>query len=109
MGISFERRGSTAIVYLRGELDQHCAGELRKNIDKKVKAEKGISTLVLDLGGVSFMDSSGIGLILGRYKLMGALGGELVLTNAEKQVDKLLKLSGVYSLLDKRRREKKNG
>ena len=54
------------------------------------------------------MDSSGIGVILGRYKLIRKLGGELAIANAQPSVEKLLKLSGVYALLDAKRREKAN-
>lgn len=106
MQITFKKRGSTLTARLEGELDQHCASELRSAIDTAVRSEGNIEILLLDLGRVSFMDSSGIGVILGRYKLMRKLGGELAISNAQPQVEKLLKLSGVYALLDAKRREK---
>ena len=108
MQITFKKRGSTLTARLEGELDQHCASELRSAIDTAVKSEGNVKTLLLDLGRVSFMDSSGIGVILGRYKLMRKLGGELAIANAQPSVEKLLKLSGVYALLDAKRREKAN-
>ena len=109
MNIAFETKGSALTVHLEGELDQHCASALRSKIDKKVRSEKGIKLLILELGGISFMDSSGIGVILGRYKLMRDMGGELMITNATRETEKLLKLSGVYSLLDTKRRGRANG
>jgi stage II sporulation protein AA (anti-sigma F factor antagonist) len=109
MYVSFNKTGSTLTVHLDGELDQHCACELRKTIDAKVTADGGIKTLLMDLGKIGFMDSSGIGVILGRYRLMRDRGGELMITNVQPAVHKLLKLSGVYSLLDKNRKGKANG
>ncbi|MBR5948648.1 MAG: anti-sigma factor antagonist [Clostridia bacterium] len=109
MKISFKRKGSLLTVQLDGELDQHCAGEIRCAIDARIKSESRIKTLLIDLEKVSFMDSSGIGVILGRYRLMRDLGGELNITNAQKTVEKLLRLSGVYSLLDMKRRGRANG
>ena len=109
MDIAFEKRESTLFVYLKGEVDQHSAGMLRKKIDSKVAAAPNISTLLIDLSGVSFMDSSGIGVLLGRSNLMQKTGGELVITNAQRSVEKLLKLSGVYALLEQRRRNRRNG
>lgn len=109
MEIGFENRGEMLTVSLKGELDQHSAAAFRKTIDDRVLSESRINTLMLDLKGVGFMDSSGIGLILGRYKLMRNRGGKLLVSNASKSVEKLLKLSGVYSLLESGNRRKHNG
>lgn len=98
MKASFEKKGETLTVRLDGELDQHCAAALRKAIDDRVLSESGVRCLIFDMKRVGFMDSSGIGLILGRYKLMRDRGGKLNLKNT-RSVDKLLKLSGVKSLL----------
>ena len=68
MDVKFEKQDRTLTVFLRGEIDHHAAGGLREQIDGAV-VSGGIVCLVLDFSEVSFMDSSGVGLILGRYTM----------------------------------------
>ena len=63
------------MVKLYGEIDQHCVSEIRDDIDRQI-AIRNINSLIVDLGGVEFMDSSGIGMIMGRYKNMVSRGGK---------------------------------
>lgn len=109
MKISFECTRETLTAHLNGELDQHSAGDVRKAVEAELKQHRTIKLLVLELSGVGFMDSSGIGLILGRYRQMRDAGGKLTITNAQPQVEKLLKLSGIIALLEKQRRGRANG
>lgn len=81
-----------------GELDHHSAAEIKDQVDTRIISE-GISTLVFDLSGLTFMDSSGIGVIIGRYKLMTSLGGQVYIISANKNVDKLLMLSGIPDII----------
>lgn len=81
-----------------GELDHHCSAEIKEQIDNRIISE-GISTLVFDLSALSFMDSSGIGVIIGRYKLMKSLGGQVYIVSSNKTVDKLLLLSGIPDII----------
>ena len=99
MDIQTEYIGTTLIVKLKGEIDQSCAARLRIEIDRKIQ-ENHIKNLVLDFGNVSFMDSSGIGVILGRYKQIKALGGKTMIIRPQPQVDKVLELSGLKKLMD---------
>ena len=99
MDIQTEYIGTTLIVELKGEIDQSCAARLRIEIDRKIQ-ENHIKNLVLDFGKVSFMDSSGIGVILGRYKQIKALGGKTMIIRPQPQVDKVLELSGLKKLMD---------
>lgn len=99
MDIQTEYIGTTLIVKLKGEIDQSCAARLRIEIDRKIQ-ENHIKNLVLDFGKVSFMDSSGIGVILGRYKQIKALGGKTMIIRPQPQVDKVLELSGLKKLMD---------
>lgn len=99
MDIQTEYIGTTLIVKLKGEIDQSCATRLRIEIDRKIQ-ENHIKNLVLDFGKVSFMDSSGIGVILGRYKQIKALGGKTMIIRPQPQVDKVLELSGLKKLMD---------
>ena len=73
-----EQIGGALVVKLYGEIDQHCVSEIRDDIDRQI-AIRNINSLIVDLGGVEFMDSSGIGMIMGRYKNMVSRGGKMML------------------------------
>ena len=89
--------GEVVTAYLDGEIDHHTASVMRNEIDAAV--EKNIPTmLVLDFRDVSFMDSSGIGLVMGRYKVLKPLGAELHVTNTSPQIGKVMKLAGLDRL-----------
>lgn len=85
------------IAKLHGEIDHHRAPSIRKKIDAKAEALRP-SELHLDFSGVSFMDSSGIGLIMGRYRQMLLTGGKLKVINIPQNLEKIIKLSGIDSL-----------
>ena len=95
-----EQIGGALVVKLYGEIDQHCVSEIRDDIDRQI-AIRNINSLIVDLGGVEFMDSSGIGMIMGRYKNMVSRGGKMMLVRPQPQVDKVLELSGIKKLLEK--------
>ena len=82
---------------LSGEIDHHSAAQMREKIDESV-IQSGAKTLVLDFSLVTFMDSSGIGLVMGRFRLMQENGGELVLQNLPAPLRKVMKLAGLDKL-----------
>lgn len=82
---------------LCGEIDHHSAAEMREKIDAAI-AENQPSLLVLDFKNVQFMDSSGIGLVMGRYKAVSAVGGELTIVNTSPHIRKVLRLAGMERL-----------
>ena len=82
---------------LSGELDHHSAREIRAELDA-VLCEMMPHMLILDFGGVTFMDSSGVGLIMGRYKLLQSFGGEVTVEYAPPRIEQMLRLSGVGQL-----------
>lgn len=84
-------------AYLSGEIDHHRAKALREEIDFAVR-EQYPPTVVLDFRGVTFMDSSGIGLIMGRARLMEEYGGTLEIHNPSQQIRKVLRISGADRL-----------
>ena len=88
----------TLTAYLKGEIDHHHAGELRRCIDEAI-ARAMPEVLCLDFGKVSFMDSSGIGLIMGRYRMMQELGGIVTVQNAGKTLSKMMRLAGLERLV----------
>lgn len=87
-------------IRLSGEIDHHCAENLRKKLDRLIDDKKP-ARLVLDFSAVTMMDSSGIGLIIGRYKRIRSRGGNIVITGVNRHVDLLLKMSGIYQLINK--------
>lgn len=94
--VTFKQEGETLTAQLSGEIDHHSAAALREKIDR---AAAGIEhpVLILDFAAVTFMDSSGVGLILGRHKLVSAMGGALVVQNAPAQIQRVLTLAGIRS------------
>lgn len=99
MEIKLETIGTTLVVKLNGEIDHHTAPELREKIDRELNLYN-IVNLVLDFDGVTFMDSSGIGVIAGRYKEIQARGGKVMLIRVRPQVDKILEISGLKTILE---------
>ena len=83
---------------LSGEIDHHCAKALREEIDttaQRVHPEE----LVLDFRDITFMDSSGIGLVMGRYQLMQELGGKVHIANLSSQMARVMRLAGLDRLV----------
>ncbi|MBQ7117192.1 MAG: anti-sigma factor antagonist [Clostridia bacterium] len=84
-------------VYLDGEIDHHSASLIRTGIDDAVILRRP-KLLVLDFSEVSFMDSSAIGLVMGRYKLMKTHGGEIRVEGLSPSAYKVMKLAGMEKL-----------
>ena len=85
-------------ITLGGEIDHHNAVSIRSDIDEQILLRRP-SKAVLDLSGIDFMDSSGIGLIMGRYAKMKAIGGELCVLNPNERVLKILKMAGLEKIV----------
>ncbi len=87
----------TLRIMIFGEIDHHSAASVREEIDRNIffyRPEK----VVFDLSQIGFMDSSGLGLILGRYTKIKDLGGEMTIENPSEEILKILKLAGVDKL-----------
>lgn len=82
---------------LAGDIDHHSVAAMRDEIDDAIERDRP-SLLVLDFGAVTFMDSSGIGLVMGRYKLMDEIGGKISITNVPPQMRKVMRISGIDRL-----------
>ncbi len=98
MKINFTTRGRNLIVSVSGELDQHKASNLREQIDLRI-THGNIKNLIFDFSRLDFMDSSGIGVIIGRYKLMRATGGTVRIVAEGRSVKKILELSGIKRII----------
>ncbi len=98
MDISFRKRGKTVIAQIYGDIDHRFAEEARRLTERELYSS-GADSLVLDMSRVKFMDSSGIGFIIGRYKTVSALGGTISIAAASREADRLLAISGIYRII----------
>ncbi len=89
---------------LDGEIDHHTAKDIREQIDLEIEMQNP-KTLVLDFSDITFMDSSGIGLIMGRYKKIKQSGGKVKIKNPSPNTFRVLKLAGMDRLAKIEREE----
>lgn len=97
MGVRLILKEGELTSVLNGEIDHHSAREIREAIDEAASKVKP-KLLTLDFSGVQFMDSSGIGLILGRCKLMQVWGGNVRIANLPPKIEKIVSLAGLNQL-----------
>ncbi len=99
MNITVKRDRQILTVVLRGELDHHAVSKVKESIDMQL-VQTPVKQLILDMSGVTFMDSSGIGLIVGRYNRIKILGGRMKIINPNASLSKILKMSGIGKLME---------
>lgn len=97
MSVKFFREDEVLTAAIYGDIDHHNAKEMREKIDREVENSKP-ELLNLDFKNLEFMDSSGIGLIMGRYKLMNSVGGKLKVINIPNYMLRVIKISGLGQL-----------
>lgn len=98
MYLEFNRIGDKLIVYMTGELDHHSAEEVRNKIDDRIDREK-LNKLIMNFSGVTFMDSSGIGVVIGRYKKLLPRNGVVCVAQVKEPVKKVFELSGIFKII----------
>ena len=98
MDITYKTEGELLVIALSGEMDHHNLINIRLATDPIIMQNRP-KVLVLDMSKVPFCDSSGIAAVLGRYKLVRSLGGQLLLHGLNDQVRKVLNLGGVFNLV----------
>ena len=98
MNLEYKKVRNTLVVRVNGELDMVIADRMREEIDNKLE-DKTVRNLILNLEKVTFIDSSGLGVIIGRYKRIMALQGRMFIVGARPQVEKVLQFSGVNRLV----------
>ncbi|MCI5640634.1 MAG: anti-sigma factor antagonist [Lachnospiraceae bacterium] len=98
--LHYEVQGQCLIVYVTEDLDHHLAKELRERSDRLIQSG-GIRHIIFDFEGVRFMDSSGIGLLMGRYKKVLFIGGKAAVTHVGREIDRIFKMSGLYQIIER--------
>lgn len=99
MNLKFDKIEDKLIVSLIGELDHHNAEEVRVKIDDRIDRDN-IKKVILNFKGVSFMDSSGIGVVIGRYKKVQSKDGKICVAQISRAADKVFEISGMYKIID---------
>ncbi len=96
--IEFETKGNVLCIRLEGELDHHTANDLKEQASEIIEREN-IRHLVLNLASLDFMDSSGIGVVLGRYNQIKGNSGEMVICSVSPTICKLFEMSGMFKIM----------
>ncbi len=93
----FSQEKGKLMVYLSGEIDHHGAAKIRYDIDSRI-LKLMPRVVVMDFSGVTFMDSSGIGLVLARYKTCRDCSASLYVSGVDRQTGKILSLAGIRTI-----------
>ncbi len=99
MPVIIDTEENLIVAHLKGEIDHHNAKDLRSDIDLAIDKYHP-ENVVLDFNDVTFMDSSGIGLVMGRYKITNEYGGRIVVENTSTQIKKVMRLAGLDRLAE---------
>lgn len=98
MPVAIEYLDETLLASLSGEIDHHSARGIREQVDEAISRAIP-QKLIMDFAHVTFMDSSGIGLLMGRYKQMSVYGGAVWVTGLNTQQKKVMRLAGLDRLV----------
>lgn len=98
MDLKFKQKNRILIVMVTGEIDHHNASTLRRKTENALSEWNG-KHIIYDFENVTFMDSSGIGVLIGRYKQLQALGGKIALVCTHDNIRKIISLSGLNKLI----------
>ena len=100
MEVYVDFEGKSMVFRLIGELDEHSAEFVRRRLDSSIN-ENSFNAVIFDLSRLSFMDSTGIGVIIGRYKLIRKQNLPVYVRNPSPTVDKIFTMSGLYEIISK--------
>lgn len=98
MKFEYLRETRTLILQIEGEIDHHTCEQIKKETDYEIQ-KRAPKKLIFDMKDVKFMDSSGIGLIIGRYKYLLRIGGETEIINVNKEIKRILNMSGIFKII----------
>ena len=98
MEINLISEKRTILIKVEGELDHHMAGKIKEASDRKMRSTNAVN-VIFDLSGMTFMDSSGIGVMMGRYKKARTLGGKTAVYGTNAQTLRIIKMSGMDKVI----------
>lgn len=99
--MTYEVGNGALIYYLPEELDHYAADCLKRKTEKEFESGQ-VRYLIFDFAKTSFMDSSGIGLITGRFRKVHDVGGKVYAIHVNDTIDRVLRMSGIYQILEKK-------
>ena len=100
MSVTIKTKGDVMHSLIKGEIDHHTAPAIREQIDEALVNSQTVRLLVLDFKDVTFMDSSGVGLVMGRYRLAASRNVSLRVDNLSERDYKIMKMSGIEKLAE---------
>lgn len=106
MKITYIKKDKRLIFEIEEDIDECCVQKIRRRIDNEIQRYMP-KEVIFDFSNVSFMDSAGIGLTIGRYKLINMIGGELKIANVNTQIQKIFEMSGLLRLIPVEQKNKK--
>ena len=98
MPVALKLKNDILTVCLKGDIDHHTAPAIRESVDDAIAVNHNANLIVLDFSGVTFMDSSGVGLVMGRYRLIAPMGKRLRVDNLSARDYQILRMSGIEKL-----------
>ncbi len=98
MNINYEKEDKLLYIEITEEIDHHSVDKIRGKVDNEITRYMPRKT-ILDFSRVTFMDSAGIGMIIGRYKMMKLIGGSLEIQNVNQSTKKILEMSGILKII----------
>ena len=104
MEACFKQNGGVLYIRLPREVDHHNAEEIRRKADRLL--ERGtVKQVLFDFSDTEFMDSSGVGVIMGRYRQVRYVGGSVTVAHVNSRMDRLLRMAGIYQWIEKKEDE----
>ena len=97
--IIFDNINRNLIVKIIGDIDHHSSKDIREKIDKEINKHK-IKNIIFDFSEVIFMDSSGIGMVIGRYKNIEKAGGKVAISSISDEAKRIFELSGLFRIIN---------
>ena len=106
LNIHYSKEDKLLVMEITEEIDHHTTEKIRRRADYEIQRYMPKKAL-FDFNSVSFMDSSGIGMVVGRYKLLAMLGGTLELANVRPNLEKVFDMAGVLKIIPIHQQERK--
>lgn len=97
MNVNYEEKDKFLLLEITEEIDHHTSEKIRRKVDYEITRYMP-RKIIFDFNNVQFMDSAGIGMILGRYKIMKMLGGEIEIKNVSPMLKKIFEMSGLTKI-----------